>query len=85
MMSEKPSNQEIKDDMNEVIKRLEAKGIKHNTKEGEIAGLGDAVESALKGVGITEDRFKSWFALKECNCSKRKKWLNNLFSWKKDK
>ena len=84
-MSEKPSNQEIQNDMNEVIKRLEARGIQHNTKEGEIAGLGDAVESALKSVGITEERFKSRFNLKECNCSKRKKWLNNLFSWKKGK
>ena len=85
MMSEQPSNQEIKDDMNGVIKRLEARGIQHNTKEGDVAGLGDAVESVLSGMGITEERFKSWFDLKECNCSKRKKWLNNLFSWKKDK
>jgi hypothetical protein len=48
-------------------------------------GLGDIVEKALQSFGITEEKFKEWFHLKECNCSKRKAWLNNLFSWKKSK
>jgi hypothetical protein len=47
-------------------------------------GLGDIVETALKSVGITEERFKEFFNLKECNCSKRKAWLNRIFSWKKN-
>jgi len=84
-MSDQPSNQEIKDDMNKVIQQLEAQGVQHNTKEGDMTGLGDVLESVLTSVGITEDRFKGWFNLKECNCSKRKKWLNNLFSWKNNK
>jgi hypothetical protein len=50
----------------------------------EIVGLGDIVETALKSVGITEERFKEFFNLKECNCSKRKAWLNRIFSWKKN-
>ena len=53
------------------------------TKEDEYTGLGDVVESTLSTFGITEERFKAWFNLKECNCNKRKKWLNNLFSWRK--
>ena len=80
-----PSNDDIKDDMNKVIKELESRGVTHNMSPDEMTGLGDVVEQALKSVGITQERFKSWFNLKECNCSKRKKWLNNLFSWKKSK
>ena len=44
-------------------------------------GLGDVVENTLKKFGVTENRFKSWFNLEECNCKKRKKWLNKLFKW----
>ena len=43
--------------------------------------MGDVVESTFEAFGITEERFKAWFNLKECNCNKRKKWLNNLFSF----
>ena len=76
-------NQEIKDDMTPVIEELERQDINFNTREEEYTGLGDVVESTLQAFGITEERFKSWFNLKECNCNKRKKWLNNLFSWRK--
>lgn len=75
-------NDQIKAEMNPVIDELEKRGITFNTKEGEYQGLGDVVESVLQTFGITEERFKQWFNLKECNCNKRKKWLNNLFSWK---
>ena len=81
-MSE-PNNEQIKDDKNPVIEELERQGVNFNTKEEEYTGLGDVVESTLQAFGITEERFKAWFKLKECNCNKRKKWLNNLFSWKK--
>jgi hypothetical protein len=69
-------NDEIKNEMGDVIDDLEKKGINFNTR--------DVLESTLQTFGITEERFKSWFDLKECNCNKRKKWLNNLFSWKKE-
>ena len=76
-------NLKTKAEMDTVIKDLEANGVSYNTKEGEITGLGDVVESKLQKFGVTEERFKEWFNLKDCNCSKRKKFLNNLFSWKK--
>tara|TARA_A100001515_G_scaffold138000_1_gene131175 strand:+ start:2931 stop:3176 length:246 start_codon:yes stop_codon:yes gene_type:complete len=76
-------NTNIKGEMDDVIEALERKGINFNTSEDEYTGLGDAVESVLNTFGITQERFKAWFNLKECNCNKRKKWLNNLFSWKK--
>ena len=72
--------------MNQVIEELQKKGIDVNAHmKDDITGLGDVVESALQKFGITEERFKEWFGLKECGCSRRKKWLNGLFSWKKNK
>jgi translation initiation factor IF-2 len=83
----KMGNQEVKTEMDQVINELEKRGITKDSfrsnKEVE-EGLGDVVESVLTSFGITEERFKTWFGLKECNCSKRKKWLNNIFSWKRN-
>jgi hypothetical protein len=73
----------IKTEMDEIIKELERKGIEpHSHISKDTKGLGDVVEDVLQTFGITEERFKQWFSLKECNCTKRKKWLNGLFSWK---
>ena len=76
--------QDIKNEMDEAINQLEKRGVKFNHGE-DMTGLGDVVESVLTNMGITQERFKEWFNLKECNCNKRKKWLNNLFSWKRSK
>lgn len=79
---------DIRKEMNNVIDRLEKQGINANSHMDanvDMTGLGDVVEKALQSFGITEEKFKEWFDLKECNCSKRKAWLNNLFSWKKSK
>jgi protein-disulfide isomerase-like protein with CxxC motif len=78
------AQQQIKDEMDQVIHELEKKGIRYNQGD-DMTGLGDVVEGVLTSMGITQERFKQWFNLKECNCTKRKKWLNNLFSWKKSK
>ena len=76
---------EIKQEMDTVISELERLGVNANSHvTNNVVGLGDVVEDVLKSVGITEERFKEWFNLKECNCSKRKAWLNSLFSWKKN-
>lgn len=76
-------NNRIKEEMQPVINELKEKGINFNSKETEVTGLGDVVEATLTKFGVTEERFKQWFNLKECNCKERKKWLNNLFSWSK--
>jgi hypothetical protein len=77
-------NDDIRREINLVIKELENLGVNNNshTTFQDTKGLGDVVEETLNKFGITEERFKNWFQLKECNCSKRKAWLNNLFSWK---
>jgi hypothetical protein len=72
----------IKSEINQVISELENRGIDINDHLRNRVGLGDVVEDVLKTFGITEERFKQWFGLQECGCSKRKKWLNGLFSWK---
>ena len=77
---------DVRREMNQVINALENEGIDVNSHMNkDTVGLGDVVESTLKKFGITEERFKEWFNLKECGCSKRKKWLNGLFSWKVNK
>jgi len=78
------AQQDIKNEMDEVITQLEQRGIQYNQKD-DLTGLGDVMESVLTSMGITQERFKEWFNLQECNCTKRKKWLNNLFSWKRNK
>ena len=76
---------DIRSEINNAIHQLEQKGLNNNSHlSGNTVGLGDAVEGVLKSIGITEERFKEWFNLKECGCSKRKAWLNGLFSWKKN-
>ena len=77
---------DVRREMNQVINALENEGVDVNSHMSQdTVGLGDVVESTLKKFGITEERFKEWFNLKECGCSKRKKWLNGLFSWKVNK
>ena len=85
MRPNRAENQRIQAEMDKVIAELQEKGITFNTNENEMVGLGDVVEGTLQKFGITEERFKEWFGLRECNCSARKKWLNNLFSWKSKK
>ena len=76
---------DIRSEINNAIHQLEQKGLNNNSHlSGDTVGLGDAVEGVLKSIGITEERFKEWFNLKECGCSKRKAWLNGLLSWKKN-
>ena len=77
----------IQDEINNVIKELEEKGIgsKTSLEELETRGLGDVIESTLEKFGVTQQRFKEWFDLKEFNCTKRKKYLNNILSWKINK
>ncbi len=74
---------DTKKEINKVIEELERRGVHVNSHiTQDTRGLGDVVEDALKKFGITQEKFKKWFKLQECNCTKRKKWLNGLFSWK---
>jgi hypothetical protein len=74
---------DVRQEMDQVITELENKGVNFDTPIQELQkrGLGDVVEGTLNKFGITQERYKEWFGLQECNCTKRKKYLNNLFSW----
>ena len=86
-MNQNEIKKEIKKEIDNVIKDLEQKGIgsKTSLEEIERVGLGDFIELTLEKFGVTQERFKEWFNLKECDCTKRKKYLNNIFSWVKNK
>lgn len=80
---------DIRPDMDKIIAELKQQGVSYNTHqfltnngtEEQLVGLGDIVENVLNKFGVTQERFKAFFGLKECNCTERKKFLNNLFSW----
>ena len=72
---------DIRQEMDQVINELKNKGIHETANPNETTGLGDVIESTLNKFGITQERYKSWFGLEECDCEERKKWLNGLFSW----
>jgi hypothetical protein len=74
---------DVRQEMDQVINELESKGVTFDTssEELETRGLGDVVEGVLTKFGVTQERYKEWFGLQECNCTKRKKYLNGLFSW----
>ncbi len=72
---------EIRSDLDRVIRQLEKEGLRHND-DYDVVGIGDVVESVLNKMGITQDRFKSWTGLSECNCTERKKWLNGILHWR---
>ena len=74
---------DVRQEIDQVINELENKGINFDTTTQELQtrGLGDVVEGVLTKFGITQERYKEWFGLQECGCTKRKKYLNNLFSW----
>lgn len=74
-------SQEIRKELDPVIKELKELGVQAHSTEQDIVGLGDIVEGVLNKFGITQERFKQFFGLKECNCTERKRYLNNLLSW----
>jgi hypothetical protein len=72
---------DVRPEMDQVINELKSKGLDPNQNPQLTKGLGDVVESTLTKFGITQERYKQWFGLQECNCTERKKWLNGLLSW----
>lgn len=76
---------EIREEIDQIIAKLEEQGVRSiSHTDPNRTGLGDLIEYTLSSMGITEERFKEFFGLKECNCSKRKAWLNNILSWHKN-
>jgi hypothetical protein len=74
-------NQQIREELDPIIKTLEDRGLKHND-DYDIRGVGDVVEEVLTAFGITQERYKWLMGLDECDCTERKKWLNGIFHWR---
>lgn len=80
-------SQQVRTEIDQVVSDLKKQGIDINSHltSSDKVGLGDVVAATLTKFGITEERFKYWFNIKECKCKERQKWLNGLFSWKASK
>lgn len=61
------------------IEEIESQG---ETLESE--GLGDTIEKVLSKFGISEEKISKIIGGSGCGCSKRKKWFNKIFGYKKD-
>jgi hypothetical protein len=72
---------DIRPELDQLIEELKTKGIDKDTNPDNVTGLGDIVESTLTKLGITQERYKTFFGLEECGCTERKKWLNGILSW----
>jgi hypothetical protein len=76
---------ELRREIDNVISQLEQFGVTPNSHiMNDIANLKEIIDNTLSASGISKERFKEWFGLKECNCTKRKAWINSLFSWRKN-
>jgi len=76
---------DIRREIENVIGELEKIGVTPNSHMiNNVPNLKEVIDNTLTSSGITQERFLEWFSLKECNCTKRKAWLNSIFRWKKN-
>lgn len=71
--------QELAELADKAIEEIESQG---ETLESE--GLGDTIEKVLSKFGISEEKISKILGGSGCGCSKRKKWFNKIFSYKKE-
>ena len=69
----------LQQDGERIVDELQSQGV---TLETKMDGLGDLVHATLKTLGITEERFKKILGVDECNCNKRRAFLNKLLPFK---
>jgi hypothetical protein len=80
-MDEYEKEIQLKEELDALIEDLEEQGFTVDTPEFVVVGFGDMIEATLNKFGITQERFKEFFNIEECNCTKRKEWLNGFFSF----
>jgi len=79
---------EIKQKLEEVVRHLENdEDVRlENYKNKDPEGLGDSLERAFSKFGIDEDFISKAMGIGGCGCQKTKKFLNQIFPYrKKDK
>jgi predicted flap endonuclease-1-like 5' DNA nuclease len=76
---------DIRQDGQRIVDALSNENVTIDSDLVKIEGLGDLIHATLNKLGITEERFKQVLQLKECNCSARRKFLNKLIPFTKDR
>jgi len=69
--------------LDNVIEEVEKEGIDASNEEVQEEGLGTVLANVFSKFGITEEKVEEWSGLGGCGCSKRKKFLNKILSFKK--
>ena len=82
-----PIDIEKRNSEQEELGALADKAIEEIESQGETLGsegLGDTIEKVLSKFGISEEKISKIIGGSGCGCSKRKKWFNKIFGYKKD-
>lgn len=77
----------VAEKIDEVIKHLESEEDVNltNFKHKDPEGLGDTLERTFAKFGITEEVITKALGIGGCGCQKRKKFLNQIFPYRKKK
>ena len=69
--------------LDDTIQKIEQEGVTLENYEEKKEGLGDLIGNVLSKVGVTEETIQNWAGISGCGCSKRKKFLNKIMSFRK--
>jgi len=69
--------------LDKAIQEVEEAGVNLQNYEEKSAGLGDLIGGVFSKLGITPEVTEKWAGIKGCGCSKRKKFLNKIFPFRK--
>ena len=83
LYKQKIEDQKKKRFLDDVIEEVEKEGIDASNEEVQEEGLGTVLANVFSKFGITEEKVEEWSGLGGCGCSKRKKFLNKILSFKK--
>lgn len=77
-------NSEEKQRLDEAIQEIEKEGVRlDNYKKKDPQGLGDTLEKVFSKFGIDETFIGKAMGIGGCGCQKRKKFLNQIFPYRK--
>ena len=69
--------------LDQAIKEVEEAGVNLQNYKEKGAGLGDLIGGVFSKLGITPEVTEKWAGIGGCGCSKRKKFLNKIFPFRK--
>ena len=69
--------------LDQAIQEVEEAGVNLANYEEKSGGLGDLIGGIFSKLGITEEVTEKWAGIGGCGCSKRKRFLNKIFPFRK--